>query len=133
MEAHQLVDRQLETAGRRLEVEAELRVVATGQLDRARRRQDPGGRLRNELGDRRAQSLVADGARVVVDEQRGERRHRLDDAGEALLLDEELERADAGIDVYADVLAELDGDCEIARRPEPQRARSPTARSSAHP
>src|SRR2546421_627343 len=37
----------------------------------------------------------------------------------------------ACVPVHVDLLPELEGDCETARRQEPQRARSPTARSSA--
>src|SRR2546425_11668624 len=64
-------------------------------------------------------SVVADGAWVVVDEQRAEGRDRLDDARQALLLDQELERPDARVHLDADLLVELDQDGEIARREKP--------------
>src|SRR4029453_1513328 len=139
MEPYELVGRELQAPGRGREVEAELGVlVAARQLDDPRWRQHRRGRLRHELGDRRAQGLVAaaagvvgDGAWIVVDEQRRVGRNRLDDPGQPLLLNQELEGADSRIDLDADLLAELDAYGEIARRQKPQRARSPPARSSA--
>src|SRR5256885_6732482 len=75
--------------------------------------------LGQKLGDRGAERIVADGARVVVDEQRAEGRHGLDDARESLLLDQELEGADARVHLDADLLVELDQDSEIARWEKP--------------
>src|SRR3989441_6903390 len=71
MELHELGRRDAEPRGRRLELEAQRRVFVTaGQLDQARGRQDGRPRLGQELRDRGADGVVADGAWVVVDEQR---------------------------------------------------------------
>src|SRR3989337_1629483 len=91
--------------GRR--VEAELRVVAAGQLDRARGREHRRGGLPGQLRDRLADGLVTDRARVVVDQERAERRHHLEHAREALLADQELEGPDARVHLDADLLAEF--------------------------
>src|SRR5213079_2326567 len=107
---------------RRLEIEAELGIlVAAGQLDEARGRQHGRGGLWEQLADGRAEGVVADLARIVVHLQRAEGGHRLDDARQRLLLDEVLEGAHPAVDLDADLLAELDGNREIARREEPQR------------
>jgi hypothetical protein len=70
--------------------------------------------LRHELRQRLAERRVAHDRGIVVDEERAKRRDGLDDAGDRLVLDEELEGTDPRVHLHADLVSELDDDGEIA-------------------
>src|SRR4030095_1025589 len=90
-EAEELVHGELETRGGRHEIEPELGVVATRQLDETRGWQHAGPRLLGQIAERDAERVVPDARGVVVHEQRAKARHALDDAGDGLLLCQVLE------------------------------------------
>ncbi len=134
VELHELIGAEPEPLGGGHQIEAELGiVVAAGQLHCSRGWQHGRVGLVGDRGDRGAQGFVRGDARVVVDEQRAEARRHLGDAGQALLLDQVFERANAGVELYADLLAEDDGNGEITCGKEAQKplsTRAPRAASS---
>ena len=111
VQPHQLVGGEAEPLGRRRrDREPSSGVVAARQLDHARGRQHlrPACSARARGASRRP--CRSPGERIVVDEERAKAGHGLDDAGNAPLLDQVLQRQHPRVDLYADLVAELDGD-----------------------